>query len=479
LGVPLVGAFGYALWKLPLKVTAISVMAMAFFCEGLEVPFAMGFVPPGQALARVMLINMSAFTGIGLLRAPLIDLLTVGLYVAASLRDKNDGWTSRLPMVRPFNIALLVSVLALFGLDAIGTAKGGNFNESLWQLRHHLLFPIRTVVLLRALDGTVAELKTLAKVVVGVTVVKALIGIYFLRAIVWPAGKDVEFTTSHTDTLLFVPCLALFANLMIERFTWGRALRCMPWVLVVLYGMVCNDRRLAYVCLAFGGTASLLIAPWTRFKIMLFRTAVYGGPFFVLYPLAGWGSTGGRFFFLARLAKSLIVGDPVQRDAADYRDLENMDVMFSWSNSAFFPKGYGFKMDMLFPLPDISNFMPTWQYHPHNQYLWTMAIAGPIGFTLIVMPYLASLYLAARAYRFSNDPWVRVAMLTSIGITISVFAQWYGDMGTLSWTVSWMGALAAALACKWAVRTGAWPTPVTAPESQPEPQAAEASAPAA
>jgi hypothetical protein len=50
-------------------------------------------------------------------------------------------------------------------------------------------------------------------------------------------------------------------------------------------------------------------------------------------------------------------------------------------------------------------------------------------------------------------------------MVISVFAQWYGDMGALSWTVSWMGALATALACKWAIRTGAWPSALTAEPS--------------
>jgi hypothetical protein len=53
-------------------------------------------------------------------------------------------------------------------------------------------------------------------------------------------------------------------------------------------------------------------------------------------------------------------------------------------------------------------------------------------------------------------------MLTCIATVISVFSQWYGDMGALSWTVSWMAAMSAALAAKWAIRTGAWPSPLTA-----------------
>jgi hypothetical protein len=461
IGVPLLAGLAYALYRLPLKVSAIAVMSFAFFCEGLEGPLANIWEAPGHTFAQYMLVNMNAYTGLGFLRAPLIDILTVGLWAVASLRDKNDGWTSRLPSVRPMNLALIGSVAMLVLLDALGTARGGNFNESLWQLRHTILFPVRVVVLLRALDGTLPELKTIAKVLIAVGVVKALIGIYFLKVIIEPTGRDVEYTTSHTDTLLFVPLLAMFMNLMIERFTWARMMRALPWVVIVLWGMACNDRRLAYVCLAFSGTASLLIAPWTRFKKILWRVALYGGPFFALYTWAGWNQPYGRFFFFARLAKSIIVGDQDQGDQADYRDLENVNVLSSWAESPVIPNGYGHKFNLLFPLPDISNYFPTWQYHPHNQYLWTMAIGGPIGFTVIMLPLVLTLYLAARTYRFAEHLHIRVAMLTCIAMVISVFAQWYGDMGGLSWTVSWMGALAAALACKWAIRTGAWPSPLT------------------
>jgi hypothetical protein len=458
LGVPLMAAAAYALYRLPLKVSALGLFGLAIFCEGLEIPLALGWMPPGHSIAQLLLVNLSTITGVGALRAPLIDLLTLGLFAMASFRDRSDGWTSRLPTVRPMNVALLGTLITLLVLDLIGAARGGNVNESLWQIRQILLFPVRAIVLLRALDGTIGELKGIARMLIIVGVAKALIGIYFMRFVVLPSGRDVEFTTSHNDTLLFVPLLGLFLNLMIERFTWKNMLSCLPWVAIVLYGMICNDRRLAYVSFAFGAAASLLLAPWTRFKKILFKSAVYGAPFFALYTLAGWGSTGGGFFFFARLARSLIVGDPTQVNMADYRDLENVDVLNTWADAPIVPNGYGHKMDLLFPLPDISNFMPTWQYHPHNQYLWTMANAGPFGFTLLMMPHVVTLYLAARTYRMTDNLYVRVAMLTCIGTVIAVFSQWYGDMGALSGSVSWMAAICAALACRWAVRTGAWPT---------------------
>jgi hypothetical protein len=152
----------------------------------------------------------------------------------------------------------------------------------------------------------------------------------------------------------------------------------------------------------------------------------------------------------------VIEGDPAQ-SGADYRDVENVNVLFSWMSHPVVPWGFGHEMTMFFELPDISSVMPTWLYHPHNQYLWLMTIGGPVGFTLMMLPQVVTLFLCARTYRMSNELWVRVWCLTGIAIVASFFAQMYGDMGTLSWTPSWMAALAAALASKLAVRTGAWP----------------------
>lgn len=455
--VPLLAVATWALFQAPLKVTATGVFLLAFFFEGLQLPLEHGWDAPFAGLARLYLNNLNQTTGIGALRVPLVDLLTVMLAIAAAVRRRDATYVSHAPSVKPLNYALLGSAVTVVLLDGLGTLQGGNFSESLWQLRHVLMFPLRTLLLLRAFDGSDKELKNLTRALIATAVAKSLVGIYYVHSFVRPNGYEIEFTTSHTDTLLFIPVLVLYFNLLVERVTWKLVLDGLVWLPIVLYGLVLNDRRLAYVCFAIALIATLVLSPATKFKRLVLRAAVIAAPFIPPYVLLGWSSQGGRLFWGARLVKSIIVGDPSQGSQPDYRDLENVNVLFSWANNAVIPFGFGHKMSSLFPLPDISFAMPTWEYHPHNQYLWMMAIAGPVGFTVMMLPQVITLYLCARTYQLADSLWARVWCLTGIGIVAAFFAQMYGDMGTLSWTPSWMAALAAALASKLAVRTGAWP----------------------
>ena len=461
--VPLIAAATWALFQVPLKVSATALFLTTAFFEGLQLPLGGGWEAPGFGLARLFLNNLNQTTGIGVLRLPLTDLIAIVLALAAVVRRRDPTYVSHTPSVRPLNYALFGSAVMVVALDVLGTLQGGNFPESLWQLRHLLLFPLRTLLLLRAFDGSDLELKNLARALIFTAVLKALMGIYYVHSFVRPNGVEIEFTTSHTDTLLFIPLLVLYFNLMVEKVSGKLVLDGLVWLPIVFYGLVLNDRRLAYVCFAIAVLTTLLLSPPTKFKRLVLRVTLIIAPFIPPYVALGWTSQGGRLFWAARLAKSVIVGDPSQGNQADYRDLENVNVLFSWSKNPIIPSGFGHKFGGLFPLPDISKFMPTWEYHPHNQYLWLMSNGGPIGFTVIMLPLVITLFLCARTYQLAEGVWTRVWCLTGIGIVTSFFAQMYGDMGTLSWTPSWMAALAAALASKLAVRSGAWPAAPTRP----------------
>jgi hypothetical protein len=469
IAMPLLGAFIFVAYRFPLRITATALLLAGCFFEGLQGNLAYDWSPPFMGVARLVMANLNSVTGIGILRLPLLDLMTLVLWALSAMRRDEPGFMSRTGIVRPLKLALLASALAVLGLDMLGTVQGGDFNESLWQLRQTLLYPLRTLVLLRAFDATVRDIRMVMRGLIFIAVVKSLIGIYFIHFVVRPIGGDVEFTTSHSDSMLFVPVLAWYFNELIERFNPRTLFRGMFWVPIVTYGMICNDRRLAYVSLAIAVLISLILAPNTRFKVALLRTVGFGLPVFIPYVLLGWDSTGGALFGPARLARSIIAGDPAQAGHADYRDVENVNVLYSWSQNPIVPSGFGHKMLQLFPLPDISSAMPMWQFHPHNQYLWFFAIGGPVGFTLMILPQALTLYLYARTYRFATEPTARAWCLTGMAIIAAFYAQMYGDMGTLSFTPSWMAALAAAMAGKLAVRTGAWPSAkraVPAPASQ-------------
>ena len=459
LAVPLAVAGFFAVRALPLRTTVLGLLFLELLCEGLEVTLSGYWDVPLQPLARLLLVNLNAVTGIGPLRASFIDLACIGLWLASRFKKNPDVMpVSPVGSIRMVHIALFVTLGTLGALWVLGVAQGGNPNEALWQFRQVAMFPFRAFLFLSALDGSTAELKLIAKVAIVAAAIKSVIGFYFLYGVVYPAGKYVEFTTSHSDTALFIPLLAMAFNVFWEDPRWPRVRRLLVWLPLVTYGMVLNDRRLAYVSLGGAIICTFLMSPWSRIKRSVVRTLIVLAPILSMYFAVGWEQSG-RIWFGAQLVKSIVKGDQAQ-EGADYRDMENFNVLFSWSEHSLLPSGFGHKMIEAVSLPDISRFMPTYQYHPHNQYLWYMTIGGPIGFTLLFFPLSFACFLAARTYRLAKDPVDRAACLTIPAIVIVCLNQIYGDMGTLSYTVSFMAALAVALAVKLAVRHGAWPATV-------------------
>ena len=408
--VPIGIGFGWMVWKLPLRVTVLALLACETLFEGLNIPLGGTWeIPVLAKIAELFFVNLNSLTGIGVLRLPLVDLACVIFAISGSLNRNDPTMTSQVASARALNAALVVQFAAVVGLDVLGAIQGGNINESLWQMRQLLLFGVRTVMFLRAFDGTTAQLVLITRVLIGVTFVKSLVGIYFLHVYVPANGMDVEFTTSHSDTILFVTLLMVAFNLLLERFTWQRVLRMSPWLGVIVFGMLANDRRLAWVSLGGSVFASFAMSGRSRLKRGLLKVALVAGPIVPLYLIAGWNSESA-LFGPAQLIKGMMGGE--SHGTTDYRDIENFNVLSTWAQHAFFPLGFGHMFQNTVPLPDISRAMPTWQYHPHNQYLWLNTIGSPFGFTLMLVPWTVGLLLAARAYRYAKSPIDRAAAMT-------------------------------------------------------------------
>jgi hypothetical protein len=274
-------------------------------------------------------------------------------------------------------------------------------------------------------------------------------------------GVVVEFTTSHSDTLLFVPVLTMAVALVFERPILKTLWHLPLWVPIVALGMKYNDRRLAYAALGASLFALVTMLPWSRIKRRALQAVVLLSPLAALYVSVGWRVdpfNTNPFWFPARLVKSLAKGDPNQT-GADYRDMENFNVLYTWSENAVLPLGFGHRFEEPILLPDISFVMPTYQFHPHNSIVWMWAIGGLFGFTAMFLPVIALVFLAARSYPLATHPVDRTAIFTALSFVITYLMQCWGDMGTRSYFSSMGLALALTVISKLAVRTGAWPAP--------------------
>lgn len=461
LAIPIAGIGLWVLWKVPLRTSALGLLFLMLIADYLpEGPYENHWQTPFNILGQVLFLNLSTLTGIGALRFPGLDVAVVGLLSMSALRKALGRRVDvRRPGARMLNLVLVGQLVTVVLFDLYGTFSGGNFNESLWQLRQLLLLPMMTFLFLTAIPGRPEDLKLVAKVLVAAAVVKAVCGIIFKWTVVRPQGLVVEFTSSHSDTLLFVPVLgmqiAIFFFTRHIRRAWAQAL---PWLPIVVYGMVLNDRRLAYVSLAGCFLTLMLVLDKAHpAKRSVLRTLIVLSPLLVAYTGAGWNSNN-PVFAGAQLVKSLIKGDQAQ-SGADYRDIENFDVLYTWSEHAVVPLGFGHKFEEPVRLPDISFAMPTYQYHPHNTILWMWSIGGVIGFFGLFAPIVVGVFLAMRAFRRATQPVDQVAAFTCVFMFIAHLNQCFGDMGTRTYFGSMGCALALAVASKLAVRLGAWPAP--------------------
>ena len=453
------------LFRLPLRTSTLCLLFLMLVCDYLpEGPHSGLWASPLAPIANLLFLNLSASTGISLLRltgldAAVILLLFVGIWRRAFRVEHLDPPGT--PSVRQLNFLLVLQFAVVLALDVWGVATGGDFNEALWQLRQMLLFPVMGFFFLHAIPGRTEDFRLIARVIVAAAVVKSIIGVYFMRAIVWPNGWEVEFTTSHSDTLLFVPVLTMAVALVFER-PIAKTLWHLPlWVPIVFLGMKYNDRRLAYVALVISIITVLVMLPWSRIKRSAFQALVVLSPIFSLYVAVGWKADAlhhNPIWGPAQMIKSLIKGDPNQT-GADYRDMENFNVLYTWSENAILPLGFGHRFQEPIVLPDISFIMPTYQFHPHNTILWMWTIGGLFGFTAMFLPVVALIFFAARSYPRTLHPVDRTAIFTALSFVITYLAQCWGDMGTRSYFGSMGLALSLTVISKLAVRSGAWPAP--------------------
>lgn len=452
-----VAAAAWAMWVLPVRLTALATVFLMLVAEyPPEGPYSGYWQSPFFLLGKVLFTNLSTLTGVGALRLPLIDMIVIGLLSLRAWRKSKGSTLDAVGVgpVQPLNRALMISVGAVLTLSALGAFTGGNFNEGLWQLRHLLLFPLVAFLFLGCLKGTEQELRTIGKIFIYAAVVKSLCGIYFIYFVLRPAGGYVEFTTSHSDTMLFVPVVAGYLAYFFEKPRWSVIKGALVWLPIVLLGMKLNDRRLAYVSLGMSVVMIYALQPNTWLKKKIFQLFLVSLPFAALYFSVGW-NRGEKIFQGAQIVRSLVEGDQTAA-GADYRDIENADVIHTWATHSIVPLGFGHKFHEPVKLPDISFAMPTYQYHPHNQFLWMWTIGGLFGFTLMFAPWVVALVLAARAHRFLRRPYERMAALAVISFIIAYLNQVFGDMGTRSHFGSVLGGLAVAVAARLAVRSGAW-----------------------
>ncbi|MEI6666725.1 MAG: O-antigen ligase family protein [Acidobacteriota bacterium] len=431
--VPLVGLIGLAVvLAAPMQAVAVILLAVAVTADNPgEVPMGGKWESPLGTAGKFFYQNLHTFTGIEALRFSALELL-VTLLVAIILfrkliRDPIDDPLGLGSMPNPMKLAFGWLFAAIMFLEIYGLARGGDFRNSLWQLRQLFWMPILGVVFGNAFKSGGARVAVL-RVLMGAAWVRCAMGAYFYFAICRPAGIKPDYVMTHSDSILTVVAMLIGLAALAERASRHHILMNVLLQPMLLVGLVVNNRRLAFVSLAAGIAALIVLGP-PALKRFLKRSLVVMVPLLMVYAAVGWNSTSGIFKPL-----QMISSVSSQKDASSKtRDIENYNLIQTLKEHPVFGSGFGHEYHEVVRANSVEQFFSQYRFIAHNSVLWLLSLSGWVGFTLVWMVFPVGILIAFKAHQQSTTAVDRVTAFAAASAVLCFVLQAWGDMGLQSW----------------------------------------------
>ncbi|MEP6914592.1 MAG: O-antigen ligase family protein [Acidobacteriota bacterium] len=409
----------------PLRVT---LLVLTFLGLAVDTPGdAQGlWQSPMAPLGRLLIENLNKSLPINSLKISLLAIVLVSLLFALWLRTTSSRRPAFAPRTaaNPVMLALLVSVLTVLGLSLYGLLRGGDLMIINLQTQRFILTAVLACLLAYSLRGT-RDYIALGAVITLAACIKAGIAIWVRQTIDLPADI-LEFTTTHGDSMLFTTALAVLLAVWSDRSRVPHRWIAVPAAAWLLFGIVANARRLAWLQVAFTLLTLFMVTPWTRGKRTLARAALLASPLLVIYVAVGWHSTA-RVFAPVNLLRSVQDGKS-NRSTLD-RDIENFNLITTFSGHPVLGTGFGHPYVEAVKGDDISMAFPEYRYVPHNSVLGLWAAGGLLGFIGIWAAPIIGLFRAARCYYRAGTAPERMAAFAVIAAVEIYMLQSWGDMG--------------------------------------------------
>jgi hypothetical protein len=456
-----------ALWRLPLKWPLLALLFLAVTIDDpTDRPYFNLWRSALYPLGRIFFTNIAWFTG--------FELAVMGLGALTLLR-RLMGLSSTMeapgvPGPRPLRSALLLSFLTIGWLIVWGVARGGVFREALWQFRALLFMPIVSMLSLLAFDFP-KDLRLLGRVLVIGSVVKALLGTYFMYFIAYPQGEYPPHTTGHNDTMVFVVGVVLALVRVWEWPSWRNIGEALLWLPFLAMALRLNDRRIAYVDIAMALGFIYLMSPMHRTKRFLTQVLVAMIPVVVLYVAVGWNARGGVFKPVVKLRSIVAPAADTEEESSNVeRDIENFNLLKSWERDPMLGQGFGHAFTEFLPSNDFAQ--SAFGHIGHNSVLWLLWIGGIFGFFGVWLYLGITSFFFARTVRVVTDVTERVGLLVAMAIILTYLLQSFGDMGSQSMQFVFFVSVAVSIVGRAATRHGQWSvrsvSAVTAPKGPRE-----------
>ena len=441
----------FALLKLPLRVPLLCMMFVGLTFENPgDAPAARLWQSPLYDVGKLLLAQLKHSLGSDALvmtGSDLIFLLFCLIYFGRRVAGSKLDTRGASPCPRPLITAAIVCVVTTLALWVFGLARGGINRFALWQVHHVIYLPLM-FLLMQAVVPNDKQYRTFARLILLAACLKSLLAI-------WLRNKfpDADYATTHHDSMLFALAVCMLAAHWLEKPTFRALVRCLPLLLLIVFGMIANDRRLVWAQLGVAALGMFALSRRSRLKVAIVRGVLFSLPLVVGYVIVGWSNPSGVFGPVGTV-RSMVDSDVDK--SSEWRDLENFNLMSTVKAHPVAGTGFGHPMVEAVKLPSVLEKYELEPYLPHNSMLGLWAYCGYLGFTLIWMMLAVTMYFASRAYRMAIQPFDRAAAMSSFAMIIIYMVHLYGDMALGTWTSIYLVAFAMMVAGKTAMKVGAW-----------------------
>ena len=329
------------------------------------------------------------------------------------------------PLLKAYGVYLAVLLLA----EIHGLAAHGDFNISLWELRPQV-YGFVCFLLAASLIRDERQLRILGAVFVLSAAAKVAVG--YNRYFVTLRGDlgSAEAILAHEDSY-FLSLLVVAAAVALIWYGRRRVVLALL-VMAPLASLVMLENRRRVGVLALGAALVLVavLGFWferqMRWKVAVVALAL--GLTYAAFLSVYWNKEYGVAAQLVRPVHSLF--EPDQRDFSSnlYRENEDADLTFTYRQNRLIGIGMGLPMAVVFPLADISQQYPFWQYIPHNTVLWIPMRTGVLGMMAFWGMIGMALLQGMRAMRSVTSPFLRATVAFALAGIIAELVVGYGDL---------------------------------------------------
>ncbi len=417
-------------------VVPVRVSLLVVFFLAMAVDNPNGIPANGNWSSPWIFIGAALYRNLKPLPVCLVDLLAFACILRGFFHHRTES-KARIQRERVFGQVIAIAIGALAVGLVWGAIRGGDLRQAVYQVRTVFYIPAFGIAI--ATVGDMQFLRRLKWCLIWASVIKASTGMYpYLFVVARSKKSPMEYVTVHADSLLYsmtlVAVLAAWVANVDKRFRRFHVIG----MIGAVVGLYTNQRRIAFVSIAFALMLMYLDAPaWRRSQVNKFLSRYI--PLGVLYlAIAFTGVSRNVIFRPALSLRSVVLQDD---RSSSTRDIENYNLWATYRPNPVLGTGFGHEYNEVQQADYIGDVFPQYRYLPHNSFLGIFAFGGivtALGFYAI---FPTSLYLGLRAAKRSISPerWT-YAMIGAGGIAATL-VQGFGDVGFFDPVVGLYGGI--------------------------------------